>query len=53
MVMERFNIDADQAFNLLVRLSQDSNTPVRTIADDITRGDNREAWHAGAAVRIG
>ena len=28
MVMERFNIDADHAFDLITKLSQETNTPV-------------------------
>lgn len=32
MVMERFSIDAVQAFELLRKLSQDSNTPVAQLA---------------------
>jgi transcriptional regulator with GAF, ATPase, and Fis domain len=32
MIMERFSVDAVQAFNLLVKLSQDSNRPVATIS---------------------
>jgi AmiR/NasT family two-component response regulator len=32
MLMERFDVDADGAFTLLVKLSQESNTPVKVIA---------------------
>jgi transcriptional regulator with GAF, ATPase, and Fis domain len=32
MIMERFSVGAVQAFGLLVKLSQDSNTPVATIS---------------------
>jgi transcriptional regulator with GAF, ATPase, and Fis domain len=32
IVMERFKIDAQRAFELLAKLSQDSNTPLRQIA---------------------
>jgi AmiR/NasT family two-component response regulator len=32
MVMERFKIDAVQAFELLKRLSQNSNTPLAAVA---------------------
>ena len=35
MLMERYKIDAVQAFALLTRLSQDSNTPVAVIARSI------------------
>jgi GAF domain-containing protein len=35
VLMERFKIDAVHAFNLMVRLSQDTNTPVRVIAQRI------------------
>jgi AmiR/NasT family two-component response regulator len=37
MLMERFKIDAVQAFEVLKRLSQNSNTPLVDIADDIVR----------------
>ncbi len=33
--MERFDIDATEAFRLLVRLSQNSNTPVAELADKL------------------
>lgn len=32
IIMERFNIDAVQAFKMLTRLSQQSNTPIRDLA---------------------
>lgn len=32
MLMERFNVDADRAFGLLTRLSQETNTRVEEIA---------------------
>jgi ANTAR domain/GAF domain len=37
MLMERFDVDADRAFELLTKLSQETNTPVRTIAGKIAR----------------
>lgn len=37
MLMERFSIDAVAAFELLKRLSQDSNTPVAEIAQGLVR----------------
>ena len=37
MLMERYKVDAVQAFALLTRLSQDSNTPVALIARAIVR----------------
>jgi hypothetical protein len=33
--MERFKVDAVRAFNLMTKLSQDTNTPVREIAQRI------------------
>jgi AmiR/NasT family two-component response regulator len=30
--MERFNLDSMQAFEMLKRLSQDTNTPIRDLA---------------------
>lgn len=35
MLMERYSIDADQAFRLLVRISQHRNTKIRTIAAEL------------------
>lgn len=35
VLMERFDIDATEAFRLLVRLSQNSNTPVAELADKL------------------
>lgn len=40
MLMERFSIDADAAFDLLVKLSQRSNTPVAVIAQKIVEIDH-------------
>ncbi|WP_080734080.1 GAF and ANTAR domain-containing protein [Rhodococcoides fascians] len=37
MLMERFGIDAVQAFDLLARLSQNDNIPVATLAADLVR----------------
>jgi transcriptional regulator with GAF, ATPase, and Fis domain len=39
MLMERFKIDAVQAFEVLKRLSQNSNTPLVSIAHDIVNAD--------------
>lgn len=39
MVMERFKIDAEQAFELLKRLSQSSNTPVVSIARQLVEAE--------------
>ncbi len=39
MLMERFKIDAVQAFEVLKRLSQNSNTPLVDIADDIVHAE--------------
>jgi GAF domain-containing protein len=36
MIMERFNVDAAQAFSLLTKLSQDSNVPVAQICRQLT-----------------
>lgn len=38
MLMERFNIDATEAFRLLARLSQDSNTRVAEVARQVVEG---------------
>ncbi|MGK2869847.1 MAG: GAF and ANTAR domain-containing protein [Mycobacterium sp.] len=35
ILMERFKVDAVRAFNLMTKLSQDTNTPVRVIAQRI------------------
>lgn len=41
MFMERFKIDAVQAFEVLKRLSQNSNTPLVDIAHEIVRSEHR------------
>ena len=39
MIMERFNVDAVRAFELLTKLSQDSNTRVADITQElVSRG---------------
>ncbi len=38
MIMERFDIDAVQAFELLVKLSQQSNTKLVDIAAQLMKG---------------
>jgi AmiR/NasT family two-component response regulator len=35
IIMERFKIDASRAFALLTTLSQDTNVPVRVIAQQL------------------
>lgn len=40
MIMERFNVDAVQAFELLKRLSQSSNNPVAAIARQIVESEH-------------
>lgn len=40
MIMERFNIDAEQAFNLLKRLSQISNSPLAEVARRLVHTDH-------------
>ncbi|CAJ1510387.1 ANTAR domain-containing protein [[Mycobacterium] holstebronense] len=39
-LMERYDIDATAAFNLLVKISQDTNTPVAHVARKLTRIDH-------------
>jgi GAF domain-containing protein len=39
MIMERFRIDAVQAFELLSRLSQNSNTPVAEVARELVEAE--------------
>lgn len=38
-LMERFDIDAAEAFELLRQLSQESNTPIAQIAERVVTGD--------------
>jgi transcriptional regulator with GAF, ATPase, and Fis domain len=35
IIMERFQLDAQRAFDLLAKLSQDTNTPVRSVASQL------------------
>jgi hypothetical protein len=44
ILMERFHIDAEAAFELLRRRSQESNTAVITIARRLTDPDEPDAW---------
>jgi len=39
MLMERFGIDAARAFELLKRVSQESNTPLAQIGQRVITGD--------------
>jgi uncharacterized protein (UPF0147 family) len=41
-LMERFNIDAAEAFEMLKQLSQDSNTPIAQVAQRVTGGDSSQ-----------
>jgi hypothetical protein len=43
IVMERFEIDAVRAFELLSRMSQNANTPVRVIAEEIIAYSDRRS----------
>lgn len=46
MIMERFDTDAVRAFELLTRLSQNSNTRVAVIAEEIvSRGSEPRTWN--------
>jgi AmiR/NasT family two-component response regulator len=40
MIMERFKIDAVQAFELLKRLSQSSNTPLAVVARQLVESEH-------------
>jgi AmiR/NasT family two-component response regulator len=40
MIMERFKIDAVQAFELLKRLSQNSNTPLVVVARQLVEAEH-------------
>ncbi|SEH67461.1 GAF domain-containing protein [Mycolicibacterium rutilum] len=40
MIMERFNVDAHAAFQLLIRLSQERNTPLHLVAEQLVRRDH-------------
>lgn len=39
-LMERFNIDAAEAFQMLKQMSQDFNTPIAQLAQRVTAGDS-------------
>ncbi|WP_253867697.1 GAF and ANTAR domain-containing protein [Mycobacterium sp. GA-1285] len=43
MIMERFDVNAADAFNLLVRLSQEKNTPLHSIAVELVNRDHPPA----------
>lgn len=40
MIMERYDLDAVQAFELLAKLSQQQNQPLRTVAQDLVNTDH-------------
>lgn len=40
IIMERFDVDAVQAFELLKRLSQDTNTPLAVVAERLVNADH-------------
>jgi len=40
MLMERFSVDADEAFGLLSRLSQDRNEPLVEVARTLIEAEN-------------
>jgi transcriptional regulator with GAF, ATPase, and Fis domain len=42
MIMERFKIDAVRAFELLKRLSQNSNTPLAVVARQLVEAEHRD-----------
>ena len=46
MLMERFKIDAADAFDLLRRLSQEANTPLVRVAEQVVSGRTRWEDHA-------
>jgi AmiR/NasT family two-component response regulator len=39
-LMERFDIDAAEAFERLKQMSQDANTPIAQVAQRVTGGDS-------------
>jgi hypothetical protein len=45
IVMERYGIDEDRAFEFLVRVSKDSNNKLRIVADEIVSGVNTRHRH--------
>jgi hypothetical protein len=49
IVMERYGIDEDRAFQFIIRVSQDSNVKVREVAADIVAGVNRRNQKPGGA----
>ncbi len=51
-LMERFRIRADQAFSLLVRVSQDNNRKLYDVAEELTRTGRLERSHAAASPLV-
>ena len=43
MLMERYGVNAIQAFELLRKLSQDSNTPLTQVAADLVENQQSSA----------
>ena len=48
IVMERYSLNEDRAFQFLVRLSQSGNVKLRTVADDLVSSLNNKADSSSA-----
>jgi hypothetical protein len=54
IVMERYQIDQDRAFGILVRLSQNTNRKVRLVAEEIVDGlDSRTRPYKANSSDVG
>jgi AmiR/NasT family two-component response regulator len=49
ILMERFGVEGDQAFQMLVRTSQDTNTKLAAVARWLTTSAGRQQTPAGGA----
>ena len=48
IVMERYSLNEDRAFQFLVRLSQSGNVKLRTVADDLVSSLNNKVDSSSA-----
>ena len=52
LVMERYGLDQERAFDFLTRVSQNSNVKLRDVAADLVGEANRTARASGAKTRV-
>jgi ANTAR domain len=51
-LMERFDIDAGEAFERLKRISQDAKTPIAQVAQQVSGGDSAPVKESVTAIPL-